>query len=127
MTSKQHAQVVEMEERLRQAMLRSDVGVLDKLIAPELLFTNHLGQFVTKQDDLAFHRSGVLQLKELLPSEQQIQHKPGFSVVSVLMHLLGTYEGAPIDFKIRYTRVWSVSPSGSMQLVAGHATAISSS
>ena len=34
------AQIVELEERLRQAMLGSDVVELDALIAPELLFTN---------------------------------------------------------------------------------------
>lgn len=124
MTSKRHAQIVEMEERLRQAMLRSDGVVLDELIAPELLFTNHLGQLISKQDDLAFHQSGALHLKELTPSEQHIQLNHGFAVVSVLMHLLGTYESTPIDFNIRYTRVWAVSPNGSMQIVAGHASAV---
>ena len=67
MTSKQQTQLIELEERLRQAMLRSDVGVLDELIAPDLIFTNHLGQLVSKQDDLAFHQSGVLKLKEFTP------------------------------------------------------------
>ncbi len=119
-------QIVELEERLRLAMLRSDTGVLNELIAPELMFTNHLGQFVRKQDDLDFHKSGVLQLKELVPSEQHIKLNAGFAIVSVLMHLLGTYEGNPIDFSIRYTRIWATSPSGAMQIVAGHASAISS-
>ena len=40
------------------------------------------------------------------------------------MHLLGTYENTPIDVNIRYTRVWAVSPSGAMHVVAGHASAI---
>jgi hypothetical protein len=38
------AQIIELEQRLRQAMLGSDIVELDALIAPELLFTNHLGQ-----------------------------------------------------------------------------------
>lgn len=105
-------------------MLCSDVGVLDKLIAPDLIFTNHLGQLVGKQDDLAFHQSGVLKLKELTPSEQHIQVHQGFAVVSVLMHLVGIYESKPIDLSIRYTRVWAVTPNGSMQIVTGHASAI---
>lgn len=120
----QQAQIVEMEERLRQAMLRSDVNVLDELIAPELIFTSHLGQLVSKQDDLAFHKSGVLRLKGFTASEQQIQLNNSFAVVSVLMHLLGTYESMPIDFSIRYTRVWTTSSNGSIQVVAGHASAI---
>ena len=120
MSSKLQAQIIEVEERLRQAMLHSDVRVLDELIAPELLFTSHFGQLVSKEDDLAFHRAGVLRLKELEPSQQHIQLHPGFAVVSVLMHLVGTYEGTPIDQSIRYTRVWSISPNGSMQIIAGH-------
>ncbi len=54
------AKVVQLEERLRQAMLDSDVAELDTLIAPELIFTNHLGQLIGKQEDLAIHRSGAL-------------------------------------------------------------------
>lgn len=124
MSIKLHAQIVALEERLRQAMLCSDVEVLDELIAPELIFTNHLGELIRKPDDLAFHQSGALQLTELTPSEQHIQFNQGFAVVSVLMHLLGRYAGTPIDFSIRYTRVWAFSPSGTMQIVAGHASAL---
>lgn len=124
LTSNQQTQIIELEERLRQAMLRSDVGVFDELIAPDLIFTNHLGQLVSKQDDLAFHQSGVLKLKEFTPSEQHIQVHHGFAVVSVLMRLVGIYESKPIDLSIRYTRVWAVTQNGSIQIVAGHASAI---
>jgi hypothetical protein len=118
------AQIIEVEERLRQAMLHSDVQVLDELIAPELYFTSHLGQVVRKEDDLALHRSGVFRLNELEPSEQHIQVYREFAFVSVLMHLLGSYEGAPVDIRIRYSRVWSIAPDGSIQLVAGHSSAV---
>ncbi|WP_309741273.1 DUF4440 domain-containing protein [Chamaesiphon sp. OTE_20_metabat_361] len=85
------AQIIELEERLRQAMLGSDVVELDALIAPELLFTNHLGQLVSKQEDLDAHRSGQFKFTELTPSERQIQLNNGFTVVSVLMHIVGSY------------------------------------
>lgn len=120
MTNNFEAQVLEAEERLRLAQHHSDVRTLDELIAPELLFTGHLGQLVTKADDLAFHQAGILQLTASEPLEQHIQMHPGFAVVSVLMHLVGTYDGAPIDQRMRYTRVWSITPNGSVQLIAGH-------
>lgn len=118
------AQIVELEERLRQAMLRSDVVELDALIAPELLFTNHLGQLVSKQEDLHAHRSGQFKFTELTPFDRQIQLNNGFTVVSVLMHIVGSYEGTPVDRDIRFTRVWAVSTSGSIQIIAGHTSAI---
>jgi hypothetical protein len=38
------AQILNAEDKLRTAMLSSDVNALDELLAPELVFTNHLGQ-----------------------------------------------------------------------------------
>ena len=118
------APIVEVEERLRQAMLTSDVAELDALIAPELLFTSYLGQLITKQQDLEMHRSRVLQLTELTPSDPPLPLHARFAVVSVQMHLVGNYDGTPIDQHIRFTRVWAVSSAGVWQIVAGHASLI---
>jgi Domain of unknown function (DUF4440) len=120
MIDNQQSQIISLEERLRQAMLHSDIAELDALIAPELLFTNHFGQIVTKQKDLDAHQSGFLKFTEITSSDRHIQVNPGFTVVSVLMHLLGTYGGTPFDQNIRFTRVWAISSSGSLQIVAGH-------
>jgi len=43
-------QIIDAEERLRLAMLASDVGTLDELLAPELIFTSHLGEVLRKQE-----------------------------------------------------------------------------
>ena len=116
------AQVMAAEERLRLAMLLSDARALDDLLAAELRFTNHFGHVVGKADDLAFHQSGLLRLVDLDPSEQHIQLQPGGAVVSVLMHLVGSDQGQPINQHIRYTRVWAVAPDGVLRVIAGHAS-----
>lgn len=120
MDSEFRARVIEAEEHLRQAQMHSDVVVLDELISPELIFTGHVGQLVGKEDDLALHRARVLHLEKSEASDERIQLHDSFAVVSVLMHLVGTYEGTPIDQHMRYTRVWSLSSDGKVQLVAGH-------
>jgi hypothetical protein len=125
MSKHSESQIIEIEERLRKAMLNSDVPELDTLISPELIFTSYLGQLVSKQQDLAIHQSGTLKFRALTPSEQHVQLNEGFSVVSVQIHLLGSYEDTAIDVNIRYTRVWSISSAGSLQIVAGHASAVS--
>jgi hypothetical protein len=84
------------------------------------------GHLLRQQDNIDLHESGTLQLKELVPSEQHIQLHHRFAVVSVLMHLRGAYEGKLIDLSIRYTRIWAASPSGAMQITAGHASAMPS-
>lgn len=114
------ARVIEGEERLRQAMLHHDTRVLDDIIAPELMFTGHVGQRVTKADDIAFHEAAVLNLSLAEMVERQIQVHDDFAVVSVLMHLVGVFDGTPIDQHMRYTRVWAISSNGTLQVVAGH-------
>lgn len=114
------AQVLEAEERLRQAMLHNDVRVLDQLIAPDLLFTGLNGQLASKADDLAAHQARLLRLTIIEPVEREIQIHPGFAVVSALMHLVGSYAGTPIDQRLRYTRVWVPASDGALQITAGH-------
>ncbi len=52
-------QITDAEEQLHQAMLASDVLVLDELLAQDLVCTNHLGQRIGKEDDLSAHKSGA--------------------------------------------------------------------
>src|ERR1700724_1138922 len=68
------AQILDAEDRLRTAMLNSDLAALDELLAPELIFTNNLGHLLGKEDDLVAYRSGMLKVKDLRPSEQRVRH-----------------------------------------------------
>ena len=113
-------QIFNAEEQLRQAMLTSDVGVLNKLLAPEIIITNHLGQLLVKQDDLTAHESGMIKIHELKPSEQQIQICGEVAIVSVRMQLFGSYDGSPTNGDFRFTRVWAISSSGTWHIVAAH-------
>jgi ketosteroid isomerase-like protein len=121
MHSPLQVQIVEAENQLRTAMLRSDVAALDELLALDLIFTNHLGQLLGKDGDLAAYRSGVLKVVSLEPSEQHVRALGDVAVVSVRMHLLGTYEGAPANGDFRFTRVWARSQQERWQIIAAHA------
>ncbi|MGD0442962.1 MAG: nuclear transport factor 2 family protein [Edaphobacter sp.] len=114
-------QIVDAEERLRTAMLSSDVSALDELLASELIFTNHLGQLLGKENDLAAYRSGMLKVKELKPSEQHIRLTGDVAIVSVRMQLSGTYDDNPANGDFRFTRVWALSPDKAWHVVAAHA------
>ena len=114
-------QIVDAEERLRTAMLSSDVSALDELLASELIFTNHLGQLLGKENDLAAYRSGMLKVKELKPSEQHIRLTGDVAIVSVRMQLSGTYDDNPANGDFRFTRVWARSPDKAWHVVAAHA------
>jgi len=117
-------QVLEAEERLRQAMLDSDVAALDGLLASELVFTSHLGQVFGKQADLDAHESGLVKVAELTPSDQRVQTHENVAVVSVQVHLVGSFAGAASEGDFRFTRVWALSDQGAWQVVAGHSSAV---
>ena len=113
-------QIINIEERLRQAMLASNVSVLNELLAPEIIITNHLGQLLEKQDDLAAHESGLIKINELKPSEQHIQIHGEVAIVSVRMQIMGSYDGNPSNGDFRFTRVWAISSSGNWHIVSAH-------
>ena len=120
MTETVETQIINAEERLRQAMLASDVSVLNDLLAPEIIITSHFGELLGKQDDLTAHESGLIEIYELNPSEQHIQLHGEVAVVSVRMQLSGSYDGSPANGDFRFTRVWAVSSSGAWHIVAAH-------
>lgn len=117
-------QIAAHEERLRLAMLAGDAEALDELISPDLIFTNHLGQVFSKQDDLGLHRSGCLKFHTLEPAELQVKPCGGPCLVSVRMNMSGTFDGAPFAADLRYTRVWRPTDNGSWQIAAGHSSTI---
>ncbi len=78
-----------LEEKLRQAMLDSDVPILDELIADDLIFTMHTGLVVDKQYDLDAHRSGMHKFTKVEIDDQQILNYGNFAVVAVKTYLAG--------------------------------------
>jgi hypothetical protein len=120
MTEIVETQISNLEERLRQAMLASDVDILNELLAPEIIITSHLGELLKKQDDLAAHESGMIKIHELKPSEQHIQIYGEVAIVSVRMQVIGDYNGSPANGDFRFTRVWAVSGSRTWHIVAAH-------
>ena len=115
--------IIELEERLRLAMLNSDVSELEELISPNLLFTNHLGVLVSKQEDLNAHSNKDFVFKFLELSESKILIQENSAVVSVKAEIQGFYNGQPANGNFRFTRFWS-NASGKWQVVAGHSSVI---
>lgn len=112
-----------LEDRLRLAMLRGDVEVLDELIAPEILFTGPDGRVLDKEADLEVHRSGVLKLHQLEPRDRRIQPWDDYAVVSLEAELEGTFGGQAFAGRFRYLRVW-MQRDNKWQIVAGGATPV---
>ncbi|MBW4666428.1 MAG: nuclear transport factor 2 family protein [Cyanomargarita calcarea GSE-NOS-MK-12-04C] len=125
-------EIINCEARLRQAMLRSDVEVLDELLAPELIFTNHLGQLFTKKDDLEAHRAGIIKIESITPLEQTIRivgdvampKATTCGIALVKVNILGSIANVRWDANFRFTRIWASTNSGKWQIVVAHSTIV---
>ena len=124
MSAAHNAEIEAVEAALRQAMMASDVPTLERLLADDLMFTNHLGQRMTKQDDLAAHRSGTMVINHLEPFDQHIKMLGTVAVVNVAARIVGTFAGNPFEETLRFTRVWQAMAPGTWQIIAAHATAV---
>jgi ketosteroid isomerase-like protein len=104
-------------------MLASDVTALEALVADSLIFGMPTGAVITKAKDLESHRSGLLKLIALEPSEQRIVRYGDTAIVSVRMHIVGEYDGATFAGSYRYLRVWA-RVGDRWQVVAGQVTPV---
>ncbi len=112
-----------LEEKLRQAMLDSDVAVLDELIADNLIFTAPTGEVVGKQADLAAHRTGAIEFTQIEPIDHQIQPYGDCIVVAVKTQLTGRQNGQAFSGTYCYTRLW-VKLQDRWQIGGGHVSQV---
>lgn len=119
------AQIEQAEARLRDAMLAGDVGALDALLSADTVFTNQTGARLTKADDIAVHRSGLLRIERLDPEGHTLIRVLGDSaIVCMTVELAGTYEDQPFGGTFAYTRIWHRSPSNGWQVEAAHCSPV---
>jgi ketosteroid isomerase-like protein len=120
------AEIVQMEERLRAAMLASNVAELDALIDDRLLFVVPNGDLYRKADDLAFHQSGETTFSQIELADIQIELYGETAVVVVLANLAGTFKGDAFAGHSRYTRTWIRSAQG-WRIVSGSVCSVAES
>ena len=95
------------ERRLRDAALHGDVAALDELLADDLVFVDQTGQFLSKEDDLAMHRTGALKLGALRFSDYRLRLlAPGVVLVVLRADASGRAAGEPFDAALRFSRLW---------------------
>lgn len=109
----------DLEAQLRNAMLKSDVDALDRLISDDLLFTNHLGQLMSKEDDLQGHRSGFVKIETIDILESQQSWLGDTAIVSARVRIVGSFGEHHADSTLRFTRVWAYL-GGEPRIMAGH-------
>lgn len=117
------AEIRQMEDRLRGAMLTSDVARLDALIHDRLLFVGPDSGVYRKNDDLELHRSGQVRLRRLDLRDVQIELHGSTALAVVLADLTGVFKGQEFEGRYRYIRTW-VRSGEDWQVIAGSVCAV---
>ncbi|MEM9218129.1 MAG: nuclear transport factor 2 family protein [Cyanobacteria bacterium P01_F01_bin.150] len=124
MSSAIEAEIQAAEDALKQAMLASNVDILERLLADDLIFTNHLGQQMSKQDDLEAHRSGAIAIEVVDLSDLTIKVLENVAIVTVAAWIVGQFAGNAFEETLKFTRVWQAVSPGHWQVIAAHASAV---
>ena len=119
------SEIAALEEQLRGAMLRSDVSVLDSLIADGLLFVAPGGSIVGKAADLELHRSGAQRISQLDFTDLLVRAHGEVAVTTAVAVVSGTFNEQPFSGHFRYLRTWARTRTG-WQVVAGSASSVAS-
>ena len=106
------SEVLQAEERLRVAMLTSNVPELDALIADRLLFIGPDGGVYKKEDDLELHRSGTQRVSQAVWEDVQVELHGSVAVTVVLASLVGEFKGEAFAGQCRYIRTWMRGEQG---------------
>lgn len=101
-----NTEIIKLEEQLIQAIIQSDLQVLQLLLHEDMLFVNHFGMLLTRDQDLAPHANGDLKIKSIVTSDQHIQQFGDTYIVVVSKVIDGTYQGQSFESSVKFTRVW---------------------
>ena len=123
-SSPQERAIHDAMEQLKQAILDSDIELLDRIWADDYTFINPQGAIVTKAQRIANLSSGNTDVA-IIDSEREITVRVygNTAIVQNLSTLRGQFGGVPTDTDLRGTFVW-IHRAGRWQLLTNQLTAL---
>ncbi len=114
------SELLAAERRLQDAQRNGDVDELDRLLDDRLIAIGPDGGRHTKGDDLAAYRSGTSVIDSLTQESLESLVVGTTGVTFAVCAVSGTYGGAPVSARLRYTRTWAYAEIGGWRIVAAH-------
>lgn len=116
-------EILNLENRLYEAIKNSDVKELDELLHNDLLFIIPSGETITKEMDLDTYRNEKMKIHELIPNVEELKIIDDLAVITLQMNLKGTYSGESFEGTYRYIRFWKDCSDG-IKVVGGSGISI---
>lgn len=112
-------ELIALENRFSQALVKGDWKTVEQIEADDLLFTNADGSVTRKADDVNGLRSADTKFESIEMSDTDVLDLGDVAVVTGKLVEKGRYKAADISGTYRFTDVWD-RRNGKWQLVRGH-------
>ncbi|QMW03796.1 nuclear transport factor 2 family protein [Spirosoma foliorum] len=116
-TSADEKAVIETEKQRFAAQVKADLGVLDRVLANDLVYAHSNGGTDTKQSYLQSIRDGKTKYSSIDIEEQKVRIYGNTAVINGLCSLVAINNGEALNSHLRYISVY-VRNAGQWQMVA---------
>jgi ketosteroid isomerase-like protein len=117
-------QISKLEHKLIEAIKTSDVDFIENVLHDDLVFLAPNGQLITKEMDIASHKSKQMTVELLIPTMETCKIIDDIAISIVVYNTKGTMLGEPISGKFRYIRNWKLM-NGDVKIMSGACIKIS--
>jgi hypothetical protein len=107
-----------LEQKLQEAIKTSEVSFLEKVLHDQLLFMIPNGDIITKEMDLASHKSRQMIVDYLNATLENIKIIDDTAIVTITYDTKGRMLNLPIEGSFRYIRFWKRFDDG-LKVIGG--------
>lgn len=115
--------IIELDKKRMDAMAAKDTAALTKLLGDDLVYTHSSARLDTKQSLIGNMQSGSTVYSAVTPSDVKAQDLGDSVVLTGVAHIKVNSGGKAMDFRVRFTDVWTKRAAG-WQMVVWHSTKI---
>ncbi len=116
--------IEQLEQQYREAMLKDDVGTMERMLADDYLGIEPNGIIQTKSETLYAWKNHLIEMKALYLSDLHVRVYGDTAVVTSRAYVVGRGPDGLRNGEYRYTRVYHREDSGNWQIVSFEANRI---
>ena len=118
--------LIQLENRFNDALVRADLKTIEEIEADDLIFTDATGTVTSKAEEMQSLKSGDIKFESIQMTDARTQDFGDIAVVTGRLVEKAQYKNADISGTYRFTDVWAKRKS-KWEHVAGQETLLSTS
>jgi ketosteroid isomerase-like protein len=118
-------QIETLEEQWRDALIKGDSSVVDKITTDDFLAISSNGTLSDKQQYLKRISSGINEFSTFDLQVLKVRVQQGSAIATSQAHVIGKLDGRPTDAIFRYTKVYTRSANGTWRVANFEVTRVS--